>query len=648
MMKKLLITLGVLFVILVIAARVIPSFISEERIKAVVAEKTQDLLGYEINIRGKLSFRLFPIAGVYMEDVVIGTAPGKSQDLATFKSMKVDVETLALINGNVIIRSLLLNDPVIHLVVDKSGKQNWVPQKKEGDQIYRSDDKSESSSSQSVKSLSLEDVRISNGSVAFQDDRTKESWQAKNININITLDDMNSPFKVDGRLDYNKQTLSFNSTFTTLSSFLNKKRADVESSIKSELMNIEAKGKIDGGSYIGSTSLKSSSLTKAVEWLSQKPLGAKFASKLPLSLSSKTNCSPDACKFTDAELKLDSIEAAGSVNTYFDRSVPSVEVKLDTNVLDFNLFMAPPNQAADFSLISDANAAEGWSTDPMNFDVLRSINLVANINAAGIMVKNIHIGKTAFRAKIERGILSTDIIDAAFYNGKATIMASVDASGQVPVIQKQVDFRDIQMEPFLKDAEISDRFKGKGSLKFGIASSGNNQRDIVSNLKGTGSLLCKDGSIKGVNIAQMIRNVQSAFKDVNTAEQSTDFSEITGNFLIDKGIISNQDLMMKAPLLRASGKGMVNLPARTVNYRLTPEVVQTAQGQGGKEKTGLGVPVIVEGSLDNPSFRPDLASTIQEALKDPEKLKTTVKDVKEQLKENKGAIKGLLQQFKKP
>jgi hypothetical protein len=74
------------------------------------------------------------------------------------------------------------------------------------------------------------------------------------------------------------------------------------------------------------------------------------------------------------------------------------------------------------------------------------------------------------------------------------------------------------------------------------------------------------------------------------------------------------------------------------------------QGQGGKEKQGIMVPVIVEGSLQNPSFRPDLAAAAQDALRDPQKIKDTVKAVKDQikgdgLKNTVKDVKGLLKGF---
>lgn len=641
MLKKLLIGLGILCALIVVAGLLAPSFISEEKIKEAVVAQAEELLGHDIVINGKLSFKVFPIAGVYMEDVTIGG--NQKEPLATFKSMKVDVDTLALIGGNAVIKSLKLDTPVIHLIASKDGKKNWVGKTKEEDKIYVSG-KGAQKTAPPIRGLSLEDVKISDGKVTYRDDSSGQKWQADKVNVSISLDDMNSPFEVNGKLDYNSQTVNMDSTLDNLSSFLNKQQATVEAKIKSSLLSIEGKGKVDGGSFTGTTSLASPSMTKAMEWLNQKPLGAKFASEFPLHLSSQASCSPDLCHFNKAKFELATIQATGDVKAHFSRKNPYVEMQLETNELDFNLFMTEPKQAG-LSLLPSAYAAESWSNEPINFAALRAIDLVASIKATGIKMKEVAIGKTLFRAKIDRGVLSTDIVDAEFYGGKATVTASVDASGNTPVIQKQVDFRDINMEPFLKDAKISDRFQGKANFKMAMAGSGNSQRDIIGSMEGNGSIDCRDGSIKGVNIAQMIRNVQSTFKEVDKSAQKTDFSELGGTFNINKGVISNQDMLMKAPLLRVSGKGTVDLPQQQINYRITPEVVQTAQGQGGKEKEGLAVPVMVTGSLDNPRYTPDLQSTITEAIKDPEKVKAAVKDVKQQIKENKNVLKGLLKGF---
>ena len=77
--------------------------------------------------------------------------------------------------------------------------------------------------------------------------------------------------------------------------------------------------------------------------------------------------------------------------------------------------------------------------------------------------------------------------------------------------------------------------------------------------------------------------------------------------MIRNGIVTNNDLALKSPLLRVTGAGTVDQPRRTVTYRLDPKLAATLQGQGGAGNVGgLDVPVIVEGRWDALSFRPDL------------------------------------------
>src|SRR5690606_11111878 len=95
-----------------------------------------------------------------------------------------------------------------------------------------------------------------------------------------------------------------------------------------------------------------------------------------------------------------------------------------------------------------------------------------------------------------------------------------------------------------------------------------------------------------------------------------------------------------------SGEGTVNLPQYSVNYRVTPMVVASLKGQGGKDKQGLEVPVIVSGPLDNPRYTPDLAGMAKKALENPEAIKNTVSSFKEQIKEGKTDLKDVKDNLK--
>jgi AsmA protein len=96
----------------------------------------------------------------------------------------------------------------------------------------------------------------------------------------------------------------------------------------------------------------------------------------------------------------------------------------------------------------------------------------------------------------------------------------------------------------------------------------------------------------------------------------TDFSELTGTATVANGVISNQDLMAKSPLLRVTGKGDVDLPKEALDYLLTATIVGSLEGQGGKELTelkGVSVPVQVSGTFAAPKYQVRLDQVLKES-----------------------------------
>ncbi len=653
MLKKLLLSIVVLIFILIGIALVLPSFLPEDRIRKTVFDHAREMTGYDISVAGDLKLKFFPYIGVYMEDVTIGKNTGKVA-LATLKSLNVEIGTMAFISGNLDVKSLVLDSPVINLAVSGDGRKNWQPKistPAEPAQPLPGQPVSEGDFAENlIRNIKLQDVRIINGFMSYNNVNTKEKWDLKKINVDVSLDGVTSPFKAAGDIELNKQTLKFKATVETLQTLLSAKKANITFSASNQYFDASADGKLHDMGYNGKLNISSPSVTGLIGWANSKPMDAEFASAFPLKISSNAECSASQCVFSNANLNLDTIEAKGKIKALFSGVVPYIELAIDTNVLDLNLFKTQPKKTASLSLIQDANAAgpAGWSDERMDFSALRSIDLVANVNTQGLKINNIKIGKTIFRAKIQRGKLSSDIIDAEFYGGKANITASVDTSTNVVQVEKRIMISGVNLEPLLIDAEVTDRFSGKTNIQMNMVTTGSTEREMISNMHGAGNVQCTDGAIKGINIAEMVRNVQSAFKPVDKTSQKTDFSEAGGTFTITKGVVNNNDLIMKAPLFRVKGEGNVNLPLRTINYRLNPQIVETIQGQGGKEKAGIGVPIIIGGTIDNPTYRPDLESTIKEVIQNPEKAKEAVDTLKQQLKENKGNLKGLLKQFKQP
>ena len=142
-----------------------------------------------------------------------------------------------------------------------------------------------------------------------------------------------------------------------------------------------------------------------------------------------------------------------------------------------------------------------------------------------------------------------------------------------------------------------------------------------------------------------MRKAQAGFVGKVDENAKTDFSEMAGTLIFDQGVVRNQDLVLKSPLLRIAGQGQADLVSERIDYTLNTTLSATAEGQGGKELTdlrGITIPIKVSGTFDDPSYTPDVAGLAKaKAEKALEKNKEKITEkLKEKLGEDAGGVLG--------
>jgi AsmA protein len=126
--------------------------------------------------------------------------------------------------------------------------------------------------------------------------------------------------------------------------------------------------------------------------------------------------------------------------------------------------------------------------------------------------------------------------------------------------------------------------------------------------------------LKGVDIAGSIRDLKSKVnilgkKDANADNsKKTDFSELTATFDIKNGVAHNEDLAMKAPVLRLAkgdSRGDIDIGNERINYTAKPTVVKSLKGQGGADLdslSGIAIPMKISGTFADPKYNLDFAA----------------------------------------
>jgi uncharacterized protein involved in outer membrane biogenesis len=269
---------------------------------------------------------------------------------------------------------------------------------------------------------------------------------------------------------------------------------------------------------------------------------------------------------------------------------------------------------------SDKPAAKSSGDTPIDLSALKKLNASGEAKIGWLKLANVKTENVNIGLKAADGVATISPFAANLYQGSMSGILKVDARSTPSIAFKQ-DMKGIAIGPLLVDAINNNMLDGKGSLSVDVTASGNTVSALKKALNGKAAINLADGAIKGVDIAGTIRDLKSkanlfSGKSSIGADQAkkTDFSELTASFDIKNGVAHNEDLAMKAPILRLAkgdSRGDIDIGNETINYLAKPSVVKSLKGQGGADLdslAGFTIPVKITGTFSSPKYGMDFAS----------------------------------------
>ena len=182
----------------------------------------------------------------------------------------------------------------------------------------------------------------------------------------------------------------------------------------------------------------------------------------------------------------------------------------------------------------------------------------------------------------------------------------------------------VAIGPLVKDLMERDALEGRGDIALQVTAAGASVNAMKKALAGSARVELRDGAVKGFNLTEALRKTKAAFGSKSAQQQGadtsqrTDFSAMSASFVITNGVARNDDLDVKAPLVRVSGAGDIDIGNAQLNYLAKATVVATAKGQGGADLdhlVGLTVPVKLTGPFDAPKYEIDYQAIAGDAAK---------------------------------
>ncbi|WP_181707743.1 AsmA family protein [Chthonobacter rhizosphaerae] len=329
----------------------------------------------------------------------------------------------------------------------------------------------------------------------------------------------------------------------------------------------------------------------------------------PVSIFGRIDVDPAGVRFGDAEFTLADTRLVGNASVDL-AGKPRIVARLAGDTINLGALIGGASGAGaprDASRTA-ADERRGWSDEPLDLSGLRGFDADVSVRASRVAFGGAETGPADVSIRNEAGRLQVDLPEFSLYGGTGSGAVTVDASGQVPGIVTRFGLKAVDALPFLAGATGFTRIEGKADLNVELQAAGGSERALVQALDGSLAFAFRDGALRGIDAAALLRSAAVAV--VTGLGQSegatTPFYGLTGTARIERGIMRNDDLALEGPLVRATGAGVVDMPARQIGYRFVPTLTA-----GSGEDMTFEVPIILEGPWEAPRIYPDISGILE-------------------------------------
>ena len=560
-MKALKITGAAVVVIAVLSLIIgIPSGFLTSTIQDRVERET----GYHLTVAGSTRIGLWPSLNVTMNDVTL-EKPNQNDDSnrLSIGSIKVDMTLASVWSGYPEITELAINRPVLN-----------VPLLRERRMLAKTSASRQAQSSAAVNSEApaIGRVIVTDGTVIFSNLRDRVEKRIEAINA-TALVDPDRRIRVTGNALAGNNPVKFEIKGTAPTPPLERQNIPLE-------------------------------VTLDVPALLQGPLSGKAEVRLNGSLVMINGLS--------GTIGDGAFNGFASVDI---ASKPLVKLDLDFQRLDIasgNALAASQDTHSPSQAVPES-ASQSWSNATVDLNGLNYIDAEVRVSAAELNLGQAHFAPVAIDSTLSGGVLKCAISNLGAYGGQANGEIDIDASAGTPAYFMRGDLVGARALPLLRGIAGFDKLDGKLQAKIAVRSTGQSRRAIMSNVNGTAFVNFQDGAIRSLNLARMIRSLTTSPLSgwQESKELTTDLTQLSASFRIEKGQATTTDLNLVGPLVRMTGAGTIDLGTKMLALRVEPKLVMTTEGQGrAADPVGFGIPVVIDGPWAEPRIYPDIAGVL--------------------------------------
>ena len=316
-----------------------------------------------------------------------------------------------------------------------------------------------------------------------------------------------------------------------------------------------------------------------------------------VALNATYSLKPDAIGL-DFTAKLDDSNVKGKLSMA-RAAQPSYSFDLTIDRINLDRYLAVSEKKKPAAGKQEPPKKEEAAQDaPVDLSGLKGLNAKGQLQVGALQVQGLKLSNLKAQLKAADGRAEINPHSASLYEGELSGALSLDGNANRIALKETLS--NVSIGPLLRDVAQQDRLEGKGNVALDVAAAGATAGALKRSLSGAANVRLRDGAIKGIDIAGLLRKARAAAGrqsgQAADSKERTDFSELSASFSIKNGVAHNEDLDVKSPLLRIGGSGDIDIGRSAINYVVKASVVGT---------TSLTVPVKLAGPLDAMKYEVD-------------------------------------------
>jgi uncharacterized protein involved in outer membrane biogenesis len=339
--------------------------------------------------------------------------------------------------------------------------------------------------------------------------------------------------------------------------------------------------------------------------------------------------------FEDFKGNVGRTNISGNLGVREGKQHPKITADIITGALDLNAFVPAKRRASietstprflpatwtiptgvqptDLFIPIAKTSSQRWSSEPLDLSALRAFDADIKLKSKSLKYDSYTLNNANIAVSLQNGAARTDKLTGSLFGGVLNGGATLNASEGVPTLTSNIKIQNLNILEAARAITRKSLASGSVDFDLNVQTDGRSLKALVSKLAGNAKIVIRNMDAKEVGggtafagalgLARMMSSTSGLLG--GKRGKAKGLADLTGSFVIEKGIARSQDLTITANAAQGLAKGYADLPKWMMDFSgdvtLSNDPLSTLVR--GASKAPNIIPFQIYGPLDKPNVK---------------------------------------------